>query len=312
MVDELNTLGKSRTPLLFVIDYDLQNYYISPLSSLDPKIRYSIEKRSNFKNKTLPYNYKPVSYKRYKKAFDTIQEEIKKGNSYLTNLTFRSKLNIDYSLEQIYDYSDAKFKLLYFDKFVCFSPERFIDIKDNKIYTYPMKGTIDAKIENAKDKILANKKEMAEHTMVVDLLRNDLSIVSKKVRVLKFRYVEKIKAGERELLQVSSKIKGDLEEGWQDRLGDILNSLLPAGSITGTPKKSTVDLIKRVEGYDRGFYSGVFGVFDGESLDSAVMIRFIEKNGDNLYYKSGGGITIDSDIESEYNEMCEKIYVPFL
>jgi para-aminobenzoate synthetase component 1 len=312
MFDELNRLGRSRTPLLFIIDYDLKNYYISPLSELDPAIIYSIDKKSSFKNKTIPYHYKAVSKQRYKKAFDTIQEEIKKGNSYLTNLTFRSKLDIEYSLKEIYDYSDARFKLLYFDKFVSFSPERFINIKNNTIYTYPMKGTIDAKIKNAKEKILANEKEMAEHTMVVDLLRNDLSIVSKKVRVLKFRYIEKIKAGERELLQVSSKIKGDLEDSWQDNLGDILKALLPAGSITGTPKKSTVDIIKRVEGYDRGFYSGVFGVFDGESLDSGVMIRFIEKNGDNLYYKSGGGITIDSDLESEYNEMCEKIYVPFL
>jgi para-aminobenzoate synthetase component 1 len=312
MFDELNRLGKSRTPLLFVIDYDMKNYYISPLSNLDPDIRYSIDKRSDFKNKTIPYHYKAVSKQRYEKAFNTIQEEIKKGNSYLTNLTFRSKLDIDYSLKEIYDYSDARFKLLFFDEFVSFSPERFIDIKNNTIYTYPMKGTIDAKIKDAKEKILANEKEMAEHTMVVDLLRNDLSIVSKKVRVLKFRYVEKIKAGERELLQVSSKIKGDLEDGWQDRLGDILKALLPAGSITGTPKKSTIDIIKKVEGYDRGFYSGVFGIFDGKSLDSGVMIRFIEKHGDNLYYKSGGGITIDSDMQSEYDEMCEKIYVPFL
>ncbi|HIP46497.1 MAG TPA: aminodeoxychorismate synthase component I, partial [Campylobacterales bacterium] len=172
--------------------------------------------------------------------------------------------------------------------------------------------TIDAKIPNAKEKILNNEKEMAEHTMVVDLLRNDLSMVAKKVRVEKFRYVDNIKAGERELLQVSSKIRGELEENWQDTIGDILCAMLPAGSITGAPKKSTTEIIKKVEGYERGFYSGVFGVFDGESVDSAIMIRYIEKIGEEFYYKSGGGITIDSELISEYNEMCEKIYVPFL
>jgi para-aminobenzoate synthetase component 1 len=308
----LNHYGSKKEPILFVIDYDLKNFFISPLSQLDPGIKFAIDSTTIFNNKKIPYTYKSISKERYKKAFDTIISEIEAGNTYLTNLTFRSKLFIDYSLEEIYEYSDARFKLLFGDKFVSFSPERFVKIENDQIYTYPMKGTIDAKIPNAEEKILANKKEMAEHTMVVDLLRNDLSIISKKVRVEKFRYVEKIKAGERELLQVSSKIKGVLESGWQDRLGEIIVSMLPAGSITGAPKRSTVDIIKKVEGYERGYYSGVFGVFDGESLDSAVMIRFIEKNGNQLYYKSGGGITIDSDWLSEYNEMCEKIYVPFL
>ena len=173
-----------------------------------------------------------------------------------------------------------------------------------------MKGTIDAKIKGAYEKILSNKKEMAEHVMVVDLLRNDLNMVSKNVKVEKFRYIDKIKAGNRELLQVSSKISGGLEDGWQNRLGSLLTTLLPAGSITGTPKKITTKLIKEIENYNRDFFSGVFGVFDGKSLDSAVMIRFIEKSKNGLVYKSGGGITIDSIAKEEYNELKEKVYVP--
>jgi len=111
-------------------------------------------------------------------------------------------------------------------------------------------------------------------------------------------------------LQVSSKISGKLEKNWQKNLGDIITKLLPAGSITGTPKKKTVQIIKETEGYNRGFFTGVFGVFDGENLDSAVMIRFVEKQKNQLYYKSGGGITIDSDVQAEYHEMMEKVYVP--
>ncbi len=309
---KLNDFGRKREPIFFVIDFEAKEHYIKPLKSLDDDIFFSLKKeiKPHF-NKKLPYRFTPIDYPTYKKAFDKIQEEIKKGNSYLINLTFSSKLEIDYTLKEIYDYTDAKFKLYFKDKFVCFTPERFVEIKKNKIYTYPMKGTIEASIPDAKEKILNNKKEMAEHVMVVDLLRNDLSQISKKVEVLKFRYIEKIKAGERELLQVSSKIKGELKENWQDSLGDILTSLLPAGSITGTPKKSTTKIIKEVENYNRGFFSGVFGVFDADELESAVMIRFIEKNGDGLVYKSGGGITIDSDPILEYQEMCEKIYVPF-
>jgi para-aminobenzoate synthetase component 1 len=310
--DQLNSFGRKREPIFFVIDFEAKNYYISALEKLDDDIKYSFnEKKKIYHNKKIPYTFHPIDIQRYKKSFDRVQDEIKKGNTYLINLTFPSKLEIDYDLKEIYEYTDARFKLYFKDKFVCFTPERFVEIKDNLIYTYPMKGTIEASIENAKQKILNNKKEMAEHVMVVDLLRNDLSMVSKKVRVEKFRYIEKIKAGERELLQVSSKIKGELEPSWQDNLGDILTTMLPAGSITGAPKKSTTKIIKKAEGYKRGFFSGIFGIFDGESLDSAVMIRFIEKTENGLVYKSGGGITIDSNLESEYLEMCEKVYVPF-
>ena len=113
-------------------------------------------------------------------------------------------------------------------------------------------------------------------------------------------------------MQVSSEISGVLDHEWRAHIGDIFAQLLPAGSITGTPKKSTVKIINDIEGYDRGFFTGVFGIFDGENLDSSVMIRFIEQDGDTLIYKSGGGITIDSDPLREYNEMKEKIYVPFV
>mgnify|MGYP000682968536 FL=1 len=81
--------------------------------------------------------------------------------------------------------------------------------------------------------------------------------------------------------------------------GEILFSLLPAGSITGAPKKKTLEIIAEAETYERGFYTGVMGYFDGSSLDSAVMIRFVEQEGDRMYFKSGGGITCRSEVESE-------------
>jgi para-aminobenzoate synthetase component 1 len=308
----LNRYGTAREPIFFMIDFDLSNFVIHPLAQLPEDICFSLdEKLPHEITEDKNYSYTAVDFESYKQAFDQVIEEIRKGNTYLLNLTFPSKLSIQHNLEDIYRYTDAKFKLRYRDKFVCFTPERFVKIQNNTIFTYPMKGTIDAKIPNAKSLILHNEKEMAEHVMVVDLLRNDLSMVAQNVRVKKFRYIDKIKAGERELLQVSSKIEGDLPGNWQDRLGDILTTLLPAGSITGAPKKSTTEIIKRVENYKRGYFTGIFGVFDGENLDSAVMIRFIEKTEAGYLYKSGGGITIDSDLVSEYNELKEKIYVPF-
>jgi para-aminobenzoate synthetase component 1 len=173
-----------------------------------------------------------------------------------------------------------------------------------------MKGTIDASVENAKEKILSDEKEMAEHIMVVDLLRNDLSIVAKNIQVEDFRYIEHLKTGNKELLQVSSKITGQLPDEWRDDFGNIITALLPVGSITGTPKRSTIQIIESIEDYDRGFFTGIFGYFDGKDFDSAVMIRFIEKSDEGLIYKSGGGITIESDSRSEYQEMLDKIYIP--
>jgi para-aminobenzoate synthetase component 1 len=112
------------------------------------------------------------------------------------------------------------------------------------------------------------------------------------------------------LLQVSSEISGKVKPELAGRLGDLFSLLLPAGSISGAPKRKTVEIIKEVEGYERGYYTGVFGYYDGENVESAVMIRYIEERGKDIYFKSGGGITVDSNAEMEYQELIDKIYVP--
>jgi len=313
-MDKITLLAQQRVPFLFVISYDKSQIFAQPIDALDSNIFFKIGKYRNYPQIPIEksYNLKkyPIDFKTYKQEFDYIIEEIKSGNTYLLNLTFRTQIETNLSLKEIFTYARAKYKLYFQDKFICFSPEKFIEIKKNSISTYPMKGTIEAHIPNATEKILANQKEMAEHIMIVDLMRNDLAMVAKDVKVERFRYIDKIKAGEKELLQVSSKITASLPNSWRDNLGEILDTILPAGSITGTPKKSTVNIIKTIENYDRSFYSGIFGVFDGENLYSAVMIRFIEQQNSQLYYKSGGGITIDSDAFSEYSELIDKIYLP--
>jgi len=293
-----------------MISYDLQDYEVIPLKDIPKNIQYKINTKIKSSNKNKSIEKKPISFDNYLTKFNTIQNEIKNGNTYLINLTTPTTINTKLELKNIYDNANSKYKLFYKNQFVCFSPESFCIIKENKIFTYPMKGTIDANIKDAKNIILKDEKELAEHTMVVDLLRNDLSIVAKKVKVEEFRYCEKIKAGSKELFQISSKISGKLENNWQNRIGDIISSLLPAGSITGTPKKKTVQIIDQVEKYERGYFTGIFGVFDGVSVDSAVMIRFLEKKDDKYIYKSGGGITCDSDPKKEYQEMLDKVYIP--
>ncbi len=308
--ETLNSFGLKKEPFFFCIRYDMSQWEIHKLSQLPDNIKFQME--ANKLSKTITaLNKIPISKKEYEKKFNKIQNEIKAGNTYLTNLTTTTSIKTNNSLEDLYNMANAKFKLYFKDEFICFSPERFVKCIDNKIFTYPMKGTIDARQKNAQETILNDKKELAEHTMVVDLLRNDLSIVSKKVKVNRFRYCESIDAGEKQLIQVSSEIQGSLEDNWQNNIGDILTSILPAGSITGTPKKKTIEIINDVENYNREFFTGIFGIFDGETLDSAVMIRFIQKdNNDCFVYKSGGGITCDSNLSNEYQEMIDKVYIP--
>ncbi len=309
--EHLNSLGKQRKPFLFITDFLAQRVEVFLLEDLEKEdIEFSMDENYTFIPHAKNLQKMPLSFDLYKKKFDSVQEEIRAGNSYLLNLTQPTKIATSLSLGEIFTHANAHYKLRYKEKFVCFSPEKFIQISEGKIHTFPMKGTIDAALPHAKEKILTNQKEMAEHVMVVDLLRNDLSIVASSVRVEKFRYVQTIEAGAKKLLQVSSHISGDVGEDWHEKIGDIFRSLLPAGSISGTPKKSTLQIIETIEGYERGFFSGVFGVYDGETLDSGVMIRFIEQTEDGFVYKSGGGITIESDALQEYNELLDKIYLP--
>ena len=316
--EKLNKFGSSKEPFLFVLSYDLSKFYIQKLALLPSSIKFELKKENSndsIKSNQTKIEKFPMLFCEYKKRFDLLQEEIKNGNTYLCNLTAKSEIKTSITLNEIYEKVEAKFKLRFKnqeDNFVCFSPERFVEIKENKIFTYPMKGTIDASIPNAQSIILSDKKELAEHTMVVDLLRNDLGIIASNVKVNKFRYIEEINAGDKKLLQVSSTISANLQQNWNEKIGDILTSLLPAGSITGTPKKKTVEILEKLEDYNRDFYTGIFGVFDGENLDSSVMIRFIEENenGDK-FYKSGGVITCDSSVLNEYQELLDKIYLPF-
>lgn len=312
LIERLNYYGSLKEPFFFMISYDLTQFVVEPLKTLSKDIQFELNTKALCVNQNTLFKKHPMSFESYKKKFDLIQEQIRLGNSYLLNLTAKTKIETSLSLNEIYAKANSKFKLKYKDEFVCFSPERFVQIKKNKISTFPMKGTIDNSIPNAKEALLNNKKEQAEHIMIVDLLRNDLSMVSSKVRVEKFRYIDKLHAGDKILLQTSSKISGNLHKNWNKNLGGIIVKLLPAGSITGAPKKKTVEILENIEQYKREYYTGIFGVYDGENLDSSVMIRFIEKNEKNEYfYKSGGGITSDSDVALEYQELFDKIYFPF-
>ena len=318
MFEKMNYYGKNKIPFLFIIDFEMNKPIVLTLPEVRPgEILYDINGLKNYVdglkiNKKIIFRKYPISFSIYKGAFDKLQKHLYEGHTYLANLTFPTAIETNLTFEEIFFNSTSKYKLLYKNEFVLFSPEIFVKIENGKISSYPMKGTIDAGISNAANKILSDKKEFAEHITIVDLIRNDISIVAKNVKVKRFRYVEKIKTHNKELLQVSSEITGVLEKNYHKNIGDIIFKLLPAGSISGAPKKKTVEIIKKVENYERGYYTGIFGIFDGQNMDSAVMIRYLEKTSSKIMYKSGGGITTYSNAELEYRELIDKVYVPIV
>jgi len=317
-INKLNNWGKSRTPFLFIIDFELKKPLVYPLSQLPENILFDIPGFCNcnptesLTDKHAKIKKFPISFDHYQRSFNLVKSELNYGNTYLLNLTMPTKIESNISLNEIFKYSSARFRLKFKDEFVCFSPEIFVRIKDGEISSYPMKGTIDARIDHAADKIIQSNKEFSEHNTIVDLIRNDLSMVAKRVRVKRFRYIDKIVTNESELLQVSSEITGKLADDYADHIGDLIFKLLPAGSVSGAPKQKTLEIIKEAELIDRGYYTGIFGIFDGNILESAVMIRFIEQIEKQLIYRSGGGITALSEAQSEYQELIDKVYVPII
>lgn len=315
---KINQFAANRVPFFFCIDaFGQKGLVVEAHHAAEWGILYDFHGVSN----TTPqpraiqveqFDIHPISFEQYHKAYLQVIQHIQRGDTYLLNLTFSTKIRTSLSLEDIFYNSKARYKFLWNGRFVVFSPEIFIQIKEGKIFSFPMKGTIDASIPHAKERILSDKKEFFEHNTIVDLIRNDLAMVSEQVTVERFRYLEHIHTNRKELLQVSSEISGVLPENFYSKLGDILFTLLPAGSVTGAPKEKTVAIIQSVENDQRGFYTGICGFFDGTNLDSAVMIRFIEKNEHGLSFRSGGGITALSDAQSEYNELIDKVYVPIV
>lgn len=364
IIDKINRLASQDEPFLFVINYQGDKAFIRQLSDINPEeCLFDFEGRGNSSDKMknnsekiaeisekiaeeeiskeeISWQIAPPLYEDYERSFDIVKNNIMAGNSYLTNLTCKVPVSFNLSLEDIFHRAKGKYKLLLRRKrnlnpFVCFSPETFVRIKGGRIYSYPMKGTLDASLPNAEKQLMEDRKEAAEHATIVDLIRNDLSRVAENVRVDKYRYIDVLHTNKGDILQTSSEISGRLPEDYPHHLGEILDAQLPAGSITGAPKDKTMQIIHEAEGYDRGFYTGIMGIYDQGELNSAVMIRFIEeetspvdfeadgeknfkanegkkpKESRKLYFKAGGGITSKSDCRREYEEVIQKIYLPF-
>lgn len=315
---KMNEWYQKKRPFFFLIDFEGKTPEIFRLSEMASQdVFFAMPGWSNAENPILPskkleWKKFPIPFDEYKIQFDKVKKGIHAGDSYLVNLTCSTPVETNFGLKELFDAGQAKYKLYFKNRFVHFSPEPFVRIENGKISSYPMKGTIDANLENAEALLLENEKEFREQVTIVDLIRNDLSQVADKVQVEKFRYVEKLVTNQKILLTNSSEITGMVKPEYQDAPGSLFEKLLPAGSISGAPKKKTLEIIATAETHQRGYYTGIWGVFDGQNIDSCVIIRYLEKTENGLVFKSGGGITSKSDVHSEYQEMLDKVYLPIV
>jgi anthranilate synthase component 1 len=201
--------------------------------------------------------------------------------------------------------------LFYFDygsfKIFGSSPEAQLTIKNNTATIYPIAGTFKRSGNDIQDKLLAEKleldpKESAEHVMLVDLARNDLSRHCENVEVKAYKEVQFYS----HLIHLVSKVSGQIKEGVNPF--KIVADTFPAGTLSGAPKYRAMELIDLYEKDKRSFYSGAIGFmgFNGD-FNHAIMIRsFLSKN-NKLHYQAGAGIVADSDPEMEMNEVNHKI-----
>lgn len=317
VVRKISSFAREQKPFLFAFDFELEEAIFVPYPLQQQEVLFKTPQACNYEAWVPPHDYPfaatPLSFDAYGVAFDVVQRGLHRGDSYLTNLTVQTPISTTLTLEEILHYSHAPYCLYLPHRFVCFSPERFIAIDaSGRISTYPMKGTIDASLPDAAQRLLKNEKELAEHTTVVDLLRNDLGMVANHIEVRQFRFLSKVETHRGAIFQTSSEVLGQLPDGYRNHLGETILQLLPAGSICGAPKRATLALIAQAERQKRGYYTGVFGYYDGQTLDTAVLIRYIENVAGQLFFRSGGGITVMSEKQSEYQEVIDKVYLPFV
>lgn len=259
--------------------------------------------------------YSNFSKETYIQGVKMVKDYIKSGDAYIINLTQRLWCDCEADGFCIYsklrEENKAPFSCyLNLDEFeiISSSPERFLNVYDSKVATRPIKGTRPRGATKEEDEankleLINSEKDKSELLMIVDLERNDLSKVCRKntVKVEELFKLEEYPT----VFHLASTISGNLNE----TVSSIrcMKECFPGGSITGAPKIRSMEIIEELEGIKRGIYTGSIGYFDFRgNCDFNIVIRSILKKNDKAYFSVGGGVTIDSIEEMEYEETLDK------
>ena len=267
-----------------------------------------------------------ISKQEYIQSFQNIQKEIEQGNSFQINLSqgFTAKKPQTISAFQIFkeatiqnpapmmcfiEWQQKKDDAIVQKSIISCSPERLFSIdKNNRIFTQPIAGTRKLTKNKKQDEQLEHElknsaKEIAEHSMIVDLLRNDFGKIAEfgTVKVTDFARVEKYET----VMHLVTDIEAKLPQN--KSAFDVFTATFPGGTITGTPKEETIKILQREEIRNRGYYCGSVGYFslDGQA-DFNILIRTLEQTEEELYGRAGGGIVYGASAENEYKETLHK------
>lgn len=295
-------------------DY-LQRQNIDALIKNDSAITVYVLNNFKFINKNdlhssvekIDFDFSPSMTKHdFMEKVKAIRNDIQNGRYYQVNLTanFQAQARVPMQAYELFKYYLGKFKSEFSAflprtdlEILCYSPELFLEKKGKTILTRPIKGT-NQKSQAFQD-LLKDEKENAELSMIVDLLRNDLqSVCQNKVQVSKHRKELNLNY----LSHTYSEITGQTDQ----LLPEILEKMLPAGSISGCPKKESVIAINELETTNRHFYTGCIGWWQGQDFKLNLAIRSFLNQEDRLTYFSGCGIVYDSDPEKEWLEFLRK------
>jgi len=287
------------------------------------------DKRNHFINlitqefAAAPYEPTPIEWtpnfteEEYKEQVERVRDYITAGDIFQANISQRFDAKIPGNFDPFLHYMHLRqinpapfgaYMNLGETKISSASPERFITLRDNEVETCPIKGTRPRAARPSDDR--ANKeslrnseKDNAENTMIVDLLRNDLSksCTSESVDVTGLCKLESFS----NVHHLVSTIRGELKQN--KTAIDLLRDCFPGGSITGAPKIRAMEIIEEIEPTRRGAYCGSIGYigFDG-SMDSNILIRTLTYEKNNVSLQAGGGIVIDSSPQGEYLETLDK------
>ena len=194
------------------------------------------------------------------------------------------------------------------DEIISTSPETLVRLQNGRLYTFPVAGSrplgkTDEEDISLERSLLSDEKELSEHNMLVDLGRNDLGRISKydSVEVTKYMVIHRYSKIMHICSQVESNIRDDCDAM------DAIESVLPAGTLSGAPKIRACEIIEEQEALPRDIYGGALGYMDFTgNLDTCIAIRMAYKKGENVYVQAGGGIVADSVPKNEYEESANK------
>lgn len=252
----------------------------------------------------------------YQEKFTKVQDYLLTGDAYQVNLAQRfsatyqgDEFTAYLKLRQANQSPFSAFMRLNENSILSLSPERFLQLQQNKVQSKPIKGTRKRSGDPIIDKSLAQDlltadKDRAENLMIVDLLRNDISktCIAGSVKVPKLFHLESFAA----VHHLVSTVEGELSPEYTAT--DLLSGAFPGGSITGAPKIRAMEIIEELEPHRRSIYCGSIGYISAcGNMDTSITIRTLVCENNNIHCWAGGGLVADSDVESEYQETLDKV-----